>query len=196
MNQDLNQLSMSPPPIARQALLSSRPRADQFCVYFASNEQGSETRIAAFVVEYKAPHKLPLNFIYDGLHDMELEDVLQEREYEDDNLVKRRLIAAATTQAFSYMVCVGAQYGCVSSGEATILAVEHTLYNDAQQLSITPFLDVLRLFSCRALQYSVFQPDSSSRPLQRSPCLPQRYPFPIPVLIPLLADACVRDTSP
>jgi hypothetical protein len=55
---------------------SSRPRADQFCVYNASI-QNTENRIAAFVSEYKAPHELPLGYIYKGLDDMEFEDAIR-----------------------------------------------------------------------------------------------------------------------
>ena len=38
---------------------ASRPRADQFCVYNTST-QSAEDRVAAYIIEYKAPHKLPL----------------------------------------------------------------------------------------------------------------------------------------
>jgi hypothetical protein len=55
---------------------SSRPRADQFCVY----STGEESRTAAFVIEYKAPHKIPLGYIYEGLDDMDLDDVVECRE--------------------------------------------------------------------------------------------------------------------
>lgn len=51
---------------------SSRPRADQFCVY----NTGEESCTAAFVIEYKAPHKLPLGYIYEGLNDMDLDKQL------------------------------------------------------------------------------------------------------------------------
>ncbi len=54
-----------------------RPRADQFCVYHISNiSQDTETRIAAFIVEYKPPHKLTLGCIYEGLDEMDLEEVV------------------------------------------------------------------------------------------------------------------------
>ncbi|KAF2644398.1 hypothetical protein P280DRAFT_467026 [Massarina eburnea CBS 473.64] len=105
----------SRPPSAR----SSRPRADQFCVYNTST-QNAENRIAAFIVEYKAPHKLPLSYIYEGLHDMELEDVIRWREVDTPQDRFRRLIAAVITQAFSYMVTIGSEYGCICTGEAFI----------------------------------------------------------------------------
>jgi hypothetical protein len=40
---------------------SSRPRADQFCVYNISGGEGeTEHRVTALTIEYKAPHKLTL----------------------------------------------------------------------------------------------------------------------------------------
>ncbi|KAH8704296.1 hypothetical protein GQ44DRAFT_743757 [Phaeosphaeriaceae sp. PMI808] len=98
---------------------SSRPRADQFCVYNTST-QNTENRIAAFIMEYKAPHKLPLGYIYEGLEDMELEDVIRCRETDTPQDRFRRLIAAVITQAFSYMVRIGVEYGCVCTGEAFV----------------------------------------------------------------------------
>ncbi|KAH8755333.1 hypothetical protein F5883DRAFT_570921 [Diaporthe sp. PMI_573] len=98
---------------------SSRPRADQFCVYNTSI-QNRETRIAAYITEYKPPHKLPLGCIYEGLEDMELDEVVRCRETDTPRDRFRRLIAAVITQAFSYMVKLGVEYGCVCTGEAFI----------------------------------------------------------------------------
>ena len=109
------ELDSSSPRTAR----SSRPRADQFCVYNTS-PQDTENRVAAFILEYKAPHKLPLSYIYEGLDDMNLEDVIRWREVDTPRDRFRRLIAAVITQAFSYMVKIGSEYGCVCTGEAFI----------------------------------------------------------------------------
>ncbi|KAF2001745.1 hypothetical protein P154DRAFT_562456 [Amniculicola lignicola CBS 123094] len=98
---------------------SSHPRADQFCVY-NTGTQSSENRVAAFVIEYKAPHKLPLGYIYEGLADMELDDVVRASDADTPRDQYRRLIAAVITQAFSYMVEGGLEYGCVCTGEASI----------------------------------------------------------------------------
>ncbi|RMZ87183.1 hypothetical protein DV736_g5591, partial [Chaetothyriales sp. CBS 134916] len=98
---------------------SSRPRADQFCVYNAST-QNTENRIPAFITEYKAPHKLPLGYIYEGLDDMELDEVIRCRETDTAGERFRRLMAAVITQAFSYMVKIGLEYGCVCTGEAFV----------------------------------------------------------------------------
>jgi hypothetical protein len=87
---------------------SARPRTDQFCVYNTSSAAPhTGHRIAAFIIENKAPHKLSPGHIYAGLEDMELEDV--NRSCETDTLQDRfrRLMAAVITQAFSYMVRAG-----------------------------------------------------------------------------------------
>ncbi|KAF2257935.1 hypothetical protein CC78DRAFT_505484 [Lojkania enalia] len=98
---------------------SSRPRADQFCVYNTSTHN-AENRIAAFIIEYKAPHKLPLGYIYEGLEEMVFNDVVWYKETDTPRDHFRRLIAAVITQAFSYMVKMGSEYGCVCTGEASI----------------------------------------------------------------------------
>ena len=118
-----NSAGLAEPAVAR----SSHPRADQFCVYNTSSEtQNTEVHIAAFIIEYKAPHKLTLGYIYEGLNDMELEEVVRCRETDSPQDYFRRLIAAVITQAFSYMVRAGLEYGCVCTGEAFIfLRVPH-----------------------------------------------------------------------
>ncbi|KAI0528405.1 hypothetical protein GGR58DRAFT_509396 [Xylaria digitata] len=79
-----------------------------------------ENRVAAFITEYKAPHKLPLGYIYEGLDDMELDDVIRCRETDTSRERFRQLMAAVIIQAFSYMVKIGLEYGCVSTGEAFV----------------------------------------------------------------------------
>ncbi|ORX95075.1 hypothetical protein BCR34DRAFT_629093 [Clohesyomyces aquaticus] len=105
-------------PRARTARLSW-PRANQFCVYNTSI-QNRESRMAAYITEYKPPHKLPLGCIYEGLEDMELDEVVWCRETDTPRDRFRRLIAAVITQAFSYMVKLGVEYGCVCTGEAIV----------------------------------------------------------------------------
>ncbi|OAL42629.1 hypothetical protein IQ07DRAFT_637603 [Pyrenochaeta sp. DS3sAY3a] len=61
----------------------SRPRADQFCVYNTpSTTQNTAHRVPAFVIDYKAPHKLRLGHIYEGLGDIDLENVVQMHDLE------------------------------------------------------------------------------------------------------------------
>jgi hypothetical protein len=100
---------------------SSRPRADQFCVYNISNADGeTEHRVAALTIEYKAPHKLTLGHIYEGLTEMDLNDVVQVGEDESVAIRCRRLVAAVITQGYSYMLRAGVEFGEIYTGEATI----------------------------------------------------------------------------
>ncbi|PWY87119.1 hypothetical protein BO94DRAFT_535225 [Aspergillus sclerotioniger CBS 115572] len=94
----------------------SRPRADQFCVY----NKGPDGKVPAFIIEYKAPHKLSLAHIKAGLQDMNLDDVLRLKEDESPEDTCRRVIGAVITQAFSYMIQAGLEYGYVCTGEAFI----------------------------------------------------------------------------
>ncbi|KFY17490.1 hypothetical protein V492_00644 [Pseudogymnoascus sp. VKM F-4246] len=99
---------------------SSRPRADQFCVYNVGGEGETGHRVTALTIEYKAPHKLTLRHIYEGLVEMKVDEVV---EVDDDESVAvrcRRSVAAVITQGFSYMVKAGVEYGEIYTGEATI----------------------------------------------------------------------------
>lgn len=95
---------------------SPRPRADQFCVY----NNGPDEKIPAFIVEYKVPHKVSLAHIKAGLQEMNLDEVLRFQEKEPPEDICRRTIAAVITQAFSYMIQGGLEYGYVCTGEAFI----------------------------------------------------------------------------
>ena len=84
------------------------PRADQFCVYNTSSEAAdAEYRLAAYIIEYKAPHKLSLGRIHEGLQDMDLDDVIVQHDAETSRDCSRRLVAAAITRTFSYMIAPG-----------------------------------------------------------------------------------------
>ncbi|OJD13932.1 hypothetical protein AJ78_05669 [Emergomyces pasteurianus Ep9510] len=95
---------------------SSRPRADQFCVY----NKGDDGKVPAFIVGYKAPHKFSLAHIKAGLQDMDLDEVLCFKERESPEVICRRVVAAVITQTFSYMIHGGLEYGYVCTGEAFI----------------------------------------------------------------------------
>ncbi|KAJ8610801.1 hypothetical protein MRB53_038352 [Persea americana] len=110
----------SPGSAAAVQVPTSRPRADQFCVYNMSTEAGTEERVPAFIVEYKAPHKLTLRAIQEGLRDMTLQDVLDDGDGDSARKKYQRLVAAAVTQAFSYMVTAGLEFGYVCTGQAFI----------------------------------------------------------------------------
>ncbi|KAL4748494.1 hypothetical protein BDW72DRAFT_180260, partial [Aspergillus terricola var. indicus] len=94
----------------------SRPRADQFCVY----NKGQEGKVPAFIIEYKAPHKVSLSHIKAGLQDMELDEAVRFQKDESPEVICRRVVAAVITQPFSYMIQAGLEYGYVCTGEAFI----------------------------------------------------------------------------
>ncbi|KAM5438507.1 hypothetical protein MferCBS31731_005084 [Microsporum ferrugineum] len=95
---------------------SGRPLADEFCVY----DEGEKVKRPAFIGELKPPHKFPLAAIQDGLQDMELDEVVECHRADTNETRHRRLVAAVITQAFSYMIKAGVEYGYVSTGEALI----------------------------------------------------------------------------
>ncbi|EEP81714.1 predicted protein [Uncinocarpus reesii 1704] len=95
---------------------SSRPRADQFCVY----NTGREETIPAFIIEYKAPHKLTLGTVEAGLMEIEVDDVVVCSENDDAVKLARRRVAAVITQLFSYMIYAELEFGYVCTGQAFI----------------------------------------------------------------------------
>ncbi|CAG7996873.1 unnamed protein product [Penicillium nalgiovense] len=102
-----------------------RPRADQFCVYNVYNKKPKE-RLPAFIVEYKPPHKLTLAHIMAGLSGMEVDQVVRYQKDETPGDICRRVVAAVITQAFSYMITAGLEFGYVCAGEAFMfLRVPH-----------------------------------------------------------------------
>jgi hypothetical protein len=89
---------------------SSRPRANQFCVYNVSGaDNDADHRVAALTIEYKAPHKLTLGHIYEGLGEIELDEVVELGEDESLTTRRRRLVAAVITQGYSYMIRAGVE---------------------------------------------------------------------------------------
>ena len=102
-------------------------RPDQICAY-KRYDGGQETRLMAYIIEHKAPHKLTLPHLRLGLRPMDIYKevvnrptipVPEEKEatfqYHAD-----RLTAAAVTQTFDYMVQAGLTYGCLVTGEAFV----------------------------------------------------------------------------
>ncbi|EGE79399.2 hypothetical protein BDDG_02338 [Blastomyces dermatitidis ATCC 18188] len=76
---------------------SARPLADEFCIY----NKGEKVEIPALI-------------------DMELDEVVELRCDDTEKIKDQRSVAAVITQAFSYMVKAGVEYGYVSTGEAFI----------------------------------------------------------------------------
>jgi len=100
-------------------------RADQICVYTAAEDDYTLRRLA-FVVEYKAPHKLNLASLRFGLREMEVKSVIDcgsvpsAKEPEHFQYHADRLVASVVTQTFSYMIQGGTQYGYITTGEAFV----------------------------------------------------------------------------
>lgn len=98
-----------------------RPRADQFCVYNIPNESSESThRVAAYIKEYKSPHKVTLGHIYEGLGDMDVDEVIQQKDDEPLKVRFQRALIGLLSQPFDYMVRAGTQVGVFSTGEADI----------------------------------------------------------------------------
>ncbi|KAL2376748.1 hypothetical protein RJZ90_007281 [Blastomyces dermatitidis] len=106
----------TPPETPTVRSRSSHPRADQFCVY----NTGSDEEIPAYIVEYKAPHKLTKGIIEAGLVDMDVGEVIENVEEGDPMKVARWRVAACISQPFSYMIRAGLENCYLCTGEAFI----------------------------------------------------------------------------
>ena len=98
---------------------------DAFCVY----RRNDKKQVPLAAVELKPPHKLPISVLAAGMRDMDLlkevvdratipvknEDPDAHFQYQAD-----RLVAAAVTQTFSYMIVNGLEYGYLGTGEAYV----------------------------------------------------------------------------
>ncbi|KAI9823200.1 MAG: hypothetical protein M1832_002644 [Thelocarpon impressellum] len=104
-----------------------KPRTDQVCVYTEVHGEGNRRRLA-FVIEDKPAHKLSTAMLRMGLRPLDIrkdvidrvtvptsEDQEAHIQYHSD-----RLVAAAITQIFSYMIEGGVQYGYITTGEAIV----------------------------------------------------------------------------
>ncbi|PYI36435.1 hypothetical protein BP00DRAFT_483281 [Aspergillus indologenus CBS 114.80] len=84
---------------------TTRPRADQFCVYNIPKEISESThRVAAYIKEYKSPHKVTLGHIYEGLGDIDVDEVILEKEDEPSKVRFQRALLGLLSQPFDYMV--------------------------------------------------------------------------------------------
>jgi hypothetical protein len=109
------------PRPGRRALLP-----DQICVYFLDDDEQPQG-LPAFVVEYKAPHKVTTAMLREGLHEMNVDEVINAvhmpHHSEEKELFRyhaERLVAAVLTQTFSYMMHAGTLMGYMTIGEAIV----------------------------------------------------------------------------
>jgi len=96
--------------------------ADQICVL--KTEDGQMDLL--FIIEYKAPHKLTKEVLRAGLRTMDVpKEVIHRPTIPTDPYEKfiynaDRLVAAAATQTYSYMLESGTEYSCIITGEAMV----------------------------------------------------------------------------
>ena len=128
----MHQLSLQTPrkdstkhnPVMTRAPELVLKHTDQMCVYNVAEDQN----IVCFIIEYKAPHKLTLAHLKEGLRPMNpMKDLMQCPNIPSKDQAEARvayhsglLVAAVITQAFSYMVESGLQFGYVCTGEAFV----------------------------------------------------------------------------
>lgn len=96
--------------------------ADQICVSHTTADKNE----LSYVIEYKAPHKFTPPILRTGLRDMNLkQDVISRGTIPTDRHEKfeyhaDRMVAAALSQTYVYMLESGLEYSCVITGEAIV----------------------------------------------------------------------------
>ncbi|KAL8899380.1 MAG: hypothetical protein Q9192_001597 [Flavoplaca navasiana] len=96
--------------------------ADQLCIYHTS----SDRRKLLFPIEYKAPHKFTNLILRQGFRPMDIAKEVINRitRPQDDQgnfcYAADRLVAAATTQTYAYMLESRREYGCIITGESIV----------------------------------------------------------------------------
>ncbi|KAK3297775.1 uncharacterized protein B0H64DRAFT_458288 [Chaetomium fimeti] len=108
----------------------AKTRPDQVAVFSpdVDDPDNLEGRAIAFVVEYKAPHKLTARHLRLGLREMDIRTEVVNRQtvpratQADDHLkyVSDRLVAAAITQTYHYMIENGLEYSYLTTTEAFV----------------------------------------------------------------------------
>ena len=117
-------------------------RADQLCIYNISSdsEGGPDDHIPALISEFKPSHKVKLSYIYEGLCDMELEEMVCYRKADSLREHSHQLLALVITQAFSYMVQAWLNYGYICTSEEFIFLWVPMIRQ--QSITTYPFLRV------------------------------------------------------
>ncbi|KAL8723970.1 MAG: hypothetical protein Q9166_008200 [cf. Caloplaca sp. 2 TL-2023] len=102
--------------------------ADQLCV-----TRKDDTNLLLYIEEYKAAHKLTLDFLQQALRGTLNISKIRNRPTiagdPDDRFLEsaEALVAAAATQTYSYMLEGGLEYSCIITGEAIVfLQIEHS----------------------------------------------------------------------
>ncbi|KAF3029186.1 hypothetical protein E8E15_001671 [Penicillium rubens] len=74
----------------------------------------------SYIKEYKSPHKVTLGHIYEGLEDMDIDKVVEQKEDETPKVRFHRAIAGLLVQPYDYMIRAGTEMGVLSTGEADV----------------------------------------------------------------------------
>ncbi|KAI3097491.1 hypothetical protein CBS147333_9330 [Penicillium roqueforti] len=85
--------------------------------------------IRAYIKEYKSPHKVTLGHIYEGLEDMDIDKVVEQKEDETPKVRFHRAIAGLLVQPYDYMIRAGTEMGVLSTGEADVYLRITLLYH-------------------------------------------------------------------
>ncbi|KND87193.1 hypothetical protein TOPH_08162 [Tolypocladium ophioglossoides CBS 100239] len=99
--------------------------ADQICIY-RYEEEGLIKRSVIAVSEYKPPHKLSVQQLRVGLHEMNIfEDIVCRNKIPTEEGAKfqhysEELSAAAVVQTYHYMIKAGLSYSLLTTGEAIV----------------------------------------------------------------------------
>lgn len=103
-----------------------RLNADQICTYRYERGDAVQRSLLA-ISKYKPPHKLTINQLRVGLHDMDIfQDVVRqvkrkrpddEKDFQED---AERVTAAAVVQTYHYMIKAGLSYSLLTTGEAVV----------------------------------------------------------------------------
>ncbi|KAK5790631.1 hypothetical protein VI817_007918 [Penicillium citrinum] len=98
-----------------------RPRADQYCVYNIPSESSESVhRVAAYIKEYKSPHKVSLGHIYEGLGDIDVDDLVIRKDDEAPKIRFQRALLALLSQPYDYMLRAMRPVAVLSTGETDI----------------------------------------------------------------------------
>ena len=125
-------------------------RIDQACIF---RNVGGE-RCLSFVREYKAPHKLTVEYLRAGLRSMEVKEVVQRLTIPQDqgeklNYNADRLVASAVTQTYNYMIDNGLEFSSIATGVAEVfLRVEEDDPETVYYYLAEPRLDVAGVDEC------------------------------------------------
>ncbi|PYI33225.1 hypothetical protein BP00DRAFT_434623 [Aspergillus indologenus CBS 114.80] len=118
-----DQMNPARTPASKERVKPARPPADRHCVY----QKSGDTRSLAYIIEYKAAHKLTDAFLRAGLRPMNIvEEVVQRVTIPTDPNEKLRydaafLSCAAVTQIYEYMMKAGLEYGLLTNGHMKVI---------------------------------------------------------------------------